>query len=214
MHPDYEDIISRIGEEPSWYMMNGVPRYGDFKPKEVSIYADYSALYLIGCQDCGKEFKIGDDYTRYDMLESLYDISGYIDSLDPSLKADQMYINWLDEETKTTKQQWLNIKNGHYLPHVKNEEGENIYRDITIDDIVKNWGYGDPPNHGCVGDTMGCYEIKTLEVWDLHFGKEVDNGIIKKWGEGIRLGNLEEIDLTPDWLKSHEEDLEKIHGEL
>jgi hypothetical protein len=26
--------------------------------------------------------------------------------------------------------------------------------------------YGDPPNHGCVGDTMNCYEIEAIEWWE------------------------------------------------
>ena len=27
------------------------------------------------------------------------------------------------------------------------------------------WHYGDPPNHGCVGDTMNCEDIAVLEFW-------------------------------------------------
>jgi len=27
------------------------------------------------------------------------------------------------------------------------------------------WHYGDPPIHGCVGDTMNCYDLELLEVW-------------------------------------------------
>lgn len=25
--------------------------------------------------------------------------------------------------------------------------------------------YGDPPNHGCTGDTMNCYDLEVLEFW-------------------------------------------------
>jgi len=25
--------------------------------------------------------------------------------------------------------------------------------------------YGDPPRHGCVGDTMNCDDLEVLEVW-------------------------------------------------
>jgi hypothetical protein len=29
----------------------------------------------------------------------------------------------------------------------------------------KKLHYGDPPAHGCVGDTMNCYDREVLEVW-------------------------------------------------
>jgi len=29
----------------------------------------------------------------------------------------------------------------------------------------KELHYGDPPAHGCVGDTMNCEDIRVLEVW-------------------------------------------------
>jgi len=28
------------------------------------------------------------------------------------------------------------------------------------------WHYGDPPIHGCVGDTMNCEDLEVLEVWE------------------------------------------------
>lgn len=27
------------------------------------------------------------------------------------------------------------------------------------------WHYGDPPRHGCVGDTMNCMDIECLQAW-------------------------------------------------
>ena len=30
MHEPYDDIKSRVAEEPSWYDENGTPRYGDY----------------------------------------------------------------------------------------------------------------------------------------------------------------------------------------
>jgi hypothetical protein len=29
----------------------------------------------------------------------------------------------------------------------------------------KKWHYGDPPAHGCVGDTMNCIDVEVLQVW-------------------------------------------------
>jgi hypothetical protein len=53
MTPEYEDIKSRISEEPTWYDDNGVPRYGKFQPRNApNIYANEVALVEIGCQGC------------------------------------------------------------------------------------------------------------------------------------------------------------------
>ena len=59
MLASYEDIRKRIPEEPTWYDQNGVPRYGDFTPKDHhNIYSNHVALLLIHCQDCGEKFKV------------------------------------------------------------------------------------------------------------------------------------------------------------
>lgn len=57
MKPFYEDIISRIPEEPKWWDENGVPRYCEFEPG-LQPYTDEAALVLIACQSCGREFKV------------------------------------------------------------------------------------------------------------------------------------------------------------
>lgn len=59
MHENYDDIKSRIAEEPTWYDQNGTPRYGPFKPQQCpNIYAPVVCLFRIGCQDCGQEFMV------------------------------------------------------------------------------------------------------------------------------------------------------------
>ena len=59
MHADYSDIKLRISEEPTWYDMNGAPRYGDFHPRLIpSIYAKVCVLLRIKCQACGQEFLV------------------------------------------------------------------------------------------------------------------------------------------------------------
>ena len=59
MHTDYNDIKSRISEEPAWYDSNGVPRYGEFSVKACpSIYANQVVLLRIACQVCKKEFDV------------------------------------------------------------------------------------------------------------------------------------------------------------
>ena len=44
MKADFEDILERAGE-PDWYDAEGVPRYGEFHPDNVSnIYATHVAF--------------------------------------------------------------------------------------------------------------------------------------------------------------------------
>lgn len=59
MNQNYEDILSRIKEEPKWWDEHGVPRYCDFHPDwGACIYADQVALLLIRCQGCHRKFKV------------------------------------------------------------------------------------------------------------------------------------------------------------
>lgn len=56
---DYNDIRSRIPEEPKWWDESGVPRYVDFAPNHLAnIYANEAALVLIACQACHTEFRV------------------------------------------------------------------------------------------------------------------------------------------------------------
>lgn len=43
--------------------------------------------------------------------------------------------------------------------------GQNIIHN-KIEDLAEGWSMGDPPRHGCVGDTMGCYERRIVEAWE------------------------------------------------
>lgn len=59
MKAQYADITSRIAEEPTWYDMNGAPRYGPFKPEACpNIYAHQVVLLRICCQDCHRRFDV------------------------------------------------------------------------------------------------------------------------------------------------------------
>jgi hypothetical protein len=54
MHCNYEDIRSRIPEEPTWYDQNGTPRYGPFKPEMCpDMYANLVVLLRIACAGAG-----------------------------------------------------------------------------------------------------------------------------------------------------------------
>lgn len=53
----YDDITTRIAEEPVWWL-NGVPRYAPFSPDAATIYADEVALVRSRCQMCHRPFDV------------------------------------------------------------------------------------------------------------------------------------------------------------
>ena len=69
MRASYDDIRSRIQEEPKWYDENGVPRYCDFRPdKSSSIYAEEVVLLEIACQSCGERFAVEIFWDKMDFI--------------------------------------------------------------------------------------------------------------------------------------------------
>jgi hypothetical protein len=58
MHIDYDDIRSRIKEPPKWWL-DGVPRYEEFQPGDLDVYASEALLVHIRCQSCRHDFHIG-----------------------------------------------------------------------------------------------------------------------------------------------------------
>ena len=103
MHANYEDIVSRIVEKPTWWDNNGTPRYGVFHPNlSPDIYTNHVGLFRISCQSCGMRFNV-------EMHDGIW--------------GDRM----------------------RFRP--------------------AKWHYGDPPIHGCVGDTMNCEDLAIMEFW-------------------------------------------------
>lgn len=45
-------------------------------------------------------------------------------------------------------------------------------------DGLEAWHYGDPPNHGCVGDSMNCWDYEIVRVWTKGFP---DRRFFMKW---------------------------------
>ena len=71
MLPDYQDIRSRIDEEPKWFDGNGVPRYCKFEPRRTcNIYAREVLLLEIACQSCGKRFHVETNWSRWGYIPS------------------------------------------------------------------------------------------------------------------------------------------------
>ena len=89
------------------------------------------------------------------------------------------------------------------------KDGEHCFTAVPTD-IVKeanNFAWGDPPNHGCVGDTMGAVETAILQVWQE--GPD-ERG---EWNEKLGCTTLREEDFqwhrreelegsipTPEWF--------------
>jgi len=46
-----------------------------------------------------------------------------------------------------------------------NAEMHANYWSKELHEPPAKWHYGDPPAHGCVGDTMNCVDIKVIEIW-------------------------------------------------
>jgi hypothetical protein len=70
MHASYQDIMSRIGEAPTWWDENGTPRWGYFEPDAcANIYADQAALAEIACQCCGSRFKVAFSWSRLQRMQ-------------------------------------------------------------------------------------------------------------------------------------------------
>jgi hypothetical protein len=57
MNINYHEILEAMGE-PKWWTTEGFPRYVDFNPREVDVYAETVALVRCKCQACGREFLV------------------------------------------------------------------------------------------------------------------------------------------------------------
>ena len=59
MYQRYDDILSRIGEEPAWFDEHAVPRYCTFAPNKIAnIYSGETALAEVTCQCCKRIFRV------------------------------------------------------------------------------------------------------------------------------------------------------------
>lgn len=72
MNHHYDDIRSRIDEEPRWWDEYAVPRYCDPAPRRVAnIYAREVAFVGIECQSCGERFTVAFSYSPWPHREPL-----------------------------------------------------------------------------------------------------------------------------------------------
>jgi hypothetical protein len=57
MHVQYHDILSRISDEPLWWL-DGVPRFSPFKPDDVCVHGIDTVLVHTECQGCRKRYDV------------------------------------------------------------------------------------------------------------------------------------------------------------
>jgi len=62
----------------------------------------------------------------------------------------------------------------------------------------KNSHYGDPPIHGCTGDTMNCDDLEVLEVWNQESKSwewvrhpELEGSMTESWNKGEKTSEQE-----------------------
>ena len=55
-----------------------------------------------------------------------------------------------------------------------------------------NYHYGDPPRHGCVGDSMNCIDVHIVEAWENSYNRGF---------EWVRNPEIEKIGVAPKWSK-------------
>lgn len=85
---NFNDIKSRINEEPKWYTPEGVPRYCNFSHEETGVYVKFAILVEIECQFCCKSFMVGKGYTRENVDAIIrHDEENYFNNLNKILKG-------------------------------------------------------------------------------------------------------------------------------
>lgn len=86
MNRYYEDLLSRINEEPVWFDEHAVPRFCPFEPgKAANIYAEEVVLTEIACQNCARRFLVAFSRSQMDAI---------------SFIKDQARFRWLADEIK------------------------------------------------------------------------------------------------------------------
>lgn len=127
--------ITSVMGKPDWYDLAGYPRYGKFKPD------NHSNIYA----DIVILFRIGCQACakEFNVAEAFTIYQLYENK---NFKA-YMQLNKVGENEPLTK---------HLVPFIKS---------LSPEDLMWLIHYGDPPNHGCVGDTMNCEDNQILEFW-------------------------------------------------
>lgn len=148
MKGNFSDIINAAGTKtPKWWDENGVPRFCDFHPHEVSnIYADEVVLMEIACQSCGDIYHVA-------MSSKKMDAESQRDAL-----IQRVFIYAVRRGEVEMTLDSLEAFEKKY-EHIKCSLADHI-REGTLH-------YGDPPNTGCCasGASMNSLALRVLEYW-------------------------------------------------
>jgi len=179
MHHSYCDIRNRIGEEPTWWDENAVPRYQPFRPQEcANIHAVEAALVLITCQDCGKEYRVAFTLSERRITERGETWAAVVYQI-------------ADAETITGAELRRRLQNAF----------EKAWAQTLADEIrERTLRYGDPPN-ACdktctAGATMNSEPRRVLEYWRRYRRDVTSKVALLDWERDSSL----EIEIEPDWV--------------
>jgi hypothetical protein len=141
MHESYDDIRSRIQEEPKWWDEHAVPRYCDFSPdKCADIYCDEAALVEIACQNCGTHFLVAFTSDRAWWAVKQMDRDEFRE-----LQTKEEQLAWIDKLSKAPLRDAILLRQIHY--------GDP------------------PNARCCpAGPTMNCDDLRVCEYWSRDNG--------------------------------------------
>ncbi len=101
MHNNYIDITDRIVESPSWWDVNGTPRYGEFSPASLpDIYADEAVLYKIQCQNCNHFFNVSESLSYLDKMKTIMTHRYITDKEKFDMKSKEIFSRSLSDSIK------------------------------------------------------------------------------------------------------------------
>lgn len=138
MRSNWSDVRARIPEEPTWYDVFGVPRYGE--PNERLL----PFMVRIRCQNCEAIFRV----CLVD--EVYYGLYGELIRLDHCPPCPH------DPEERHVR------FNSGSLMEITGFRPEQM----KAKPLPPDWHYGDPPAHDCVGDTMNSIPEYAWEAAD------------------------------------------------
>lgn len=121
--------------KPVWYDALGYPRYSQFRPNETSNIYADVVIY----------YRIACQSCREQfMVADSYTVY--------DLWSTKKFIDY-KEKVKMKDDEAIS---DHILP---------FFKSLSAEDFSWFIHYGDPPSHGCVGDTMNCEDLNVVEFW-------------------------------------------------
>lgn len=188
---NYSDITDKLGE-PLWWDQNGVPRYDKFESHfQCGISIQAVALLKIYCQYCEKKFTVTstfDDNFVY-----------------------KFYLQKRIERIETLAKEHRNILFHELIENIRPHTNDILQPVRPTFYNIGSFSYGDPPSHGCIGDTMGSIEQYVLQYWESghvvtdgsikdDYGQPIGGKVISGSYAWVRYAE-HEVNVYPTWVK-------------